>query len=115
MRKTLTRRAIVLLILAIAAGMTAAGCKELEKYARGFPCGGSSGLECEDEMMRCEYEPGKCGQDIASMEGYCVDLDKICDGKYKPVCGCDGRTYGNDCMRLGERQRKAHDGPCVEK
>nr|XP_057941190.1 agrin isoform X4 [Doryrhamphus excisus] len=41
-----------------------------------------------------------------------------CDGTYKPVCGKDGRTYTNDCMRRkAECHSKSlvpvkHAGPC---
>jgi hypothetical protein len=36
---------------------------------------------------------------------FCFDPDEL-------VCGCDGLTYGSDCLRRSARVQKSSDGPC---
>jgi hypothetical protein len=38
--------------------------------------------------------------------------DDICTEHYEPVCGCDGRTYGNACHAQREGVRVAQQGEC---
>ncbi|MBN1772699.1 MAG: hypothetical protein JXB32_15625, partial [Deltaproteobacteria bacterium] len=45
--------------------------------------------------------------------GTCVpDPGGACPSIYAPVCGCDGVTYGNNCMRLSAGAALDHEGEC---
>ena len=73
----------------------------------GSACGGIARPVC-DRGLWCEPQPGQCRR----RTGICIRPPEVCTMIYQPVCGCDGKIYGNDCERRGHRVGKAHDGGC---
>jgi hypothetical protein len=67
-------------------------------------CGGKS---CAGPEF-CDAQPGLCG--AADLSGTCVVAVGCAVG---PVCGCDGKTYSNDCQRILFHVYKESDGACA--
>ena len=94
-------RIAMLLLLLTPAAASAVGV--------GKTCGGVAGVRC-DAGLFCDSAAGACG--AADVSGMCVRVGKVCTAIYQPVCGCDGKSYGNDCMRRAARVAKRHEGAC---
>ena len=97
--------ALVLMIL-VPAGAQAVGV--------GKQCGGFviHPQECNSGLF-CQRKPGQCF--IADISGTCARKPRFCPqitGRKLVVCGCDGRTFGNDCMRQQAGVSLAHKGKC---
>jgi hypothetical protein len=75
----------------------------------GAECGTIVGIPCGAGEW-CEMPEDTCSS--ADLGGECVATPEVCTHQYDPVCGCDGVTYGNDCVRRAARMNKAHDGAC---
>lgn len=83
----------------------------------GQTCAGPAGDWCEDGLY-CDipwgggpFPPGSlCGASDAP--GTCVKVIQDCSLTPQEVCGCDGKTYINDCVRIRARAQKATNGKC---
>lgn len=58
-------------------------------------CGGLMGAACEAGAF-CDFPlEASCG--AADQTGSCEPIPEVCTREYRPVCGCDDRTYANPC------------------
>jgi len=83
-------------------------------------CGGGINLSCcVEKQTACqteeECEEGwvcdihGCDEDA---QGICAPSRDLCPATWEPECGCDGLTYSNSCMRVGNKVALDYLGEC---
>jgi len=73
-------------------------------------CGGIAGLLCPAGEV-CDLHDPTCA--IVDLAGVCVKRPDACTTLFDPVCGCDAKTYSNDCLRIMAGVTLAHVGACA--
>lgn len=80
--------------------------------AEGALCG-TRGVQGEcGAGLYCNYKTA-CG--ATDSGGTCDKRTEMCTKIYSPVCGCDGKTYGNPCTAAGAGVAVASKGECAKK
>ncbi len=97
--RLITTILIVMLCVTIRSGAS-------EAANLGEACGGAANITCNSALW-CQREAGQC-----MAAGTCDKAPAFCMQIHRPVCGCNGKTYANDCERQKAKVQLDHTGAC---
>jgi hypothetical protein len=74
-------------------------------------CAGPADRKCSEGEYCSATRAGRCPS--ARVFGVCAERPEFCPKIFKPVCGCDGKTYSNSCVAASAGVAVESDGACA--
>jgi Kazal-type serine protease inhibitor domain len=106
MRARLGHLTVAMLTIALSLAFASAGASAANLDEA---CGGPTGITCNSALW-CQKAEGQCA--AADAPGKCDKPITFCMRVSRPVCGCNGKTYANDCERQRVKVQLDHAGAC---
>jgi hypothetical protein len=104
-------RLCICLVLVLLVGVATSGssAEKSPGTKAGTMCGGIAGLQCPAGEA-CKFPVNQCN--VADLSGTCVKVPSTCPTGGTKVCGCDNKTYANECELLKSGVHQRHRGAC---
>ena len=96
--------AMLVVVAGAAWGLSQAGAANLDEA-----CGGPQKITCNSALY-CQLPAGQCSSPDTA--GTCVKAPDFCMRVSRPVCGCNGKTYANECEARKARVAIDTTGAC---
>ncbi|MBU6462852.1 MAG: hypothetical protein KGK01_08070 [Bradyrhizobium sp.] len=96
--------ATFLVVFGLARAASAAAIANLDEV-----CGGPDKITCNSALY-CQLPAGQCSAPDAA--GTCVKAPDFCMRVSRPVCGCNGKTYLNECEARHAKMAIDTTGAC---
>jgi hypothetical protein len=98
--RSLAGAALAATTVALALASLAAGCSSTDVVVGVLPAHGEGGAPAHRCVNDDDCRAGFCVRDTCDQAtGHCEARPVTCDTNKELVCGCDGVTYWNDCLR----------------